>query len=587
MSTYTPQPWNLNDLFTSFDAPEVQTTLDQVEKGIEAFEGWRVALTPELSPADLRTILDAYENLLRQLSRLSGYGSLRFAANTQNQQAHTFRARMGQKLAEADNRTMFFKLWWQTLEDGPAERLLAAAGEYQYWLESLRLERPHTLSEAEEKIINLKNVNGVSALSTLYDSIANRYTFRINENGEEKTITRGQLQSYYQNPNPDLRAAAYQELFRVYGQDRPILGQIYQYRVRDWHSEKVTLRHYRTPISVRNLINDVPDEVVETLFEVCEANAPLFHRYFRLKAKWLGVERLRRYDVYAPVGQASRTYTFQEAVDLVLASFRQFDPQMADLAQQVLDEQHLDSEIRPGKTHGAFCATITPDLTPWVLQSYQSRPVDVATLAHELGHAVHSLLAAHHNALNQRASLPLSETASTFGEMLLVDHLLGQDSDPHLQHELLFKQVDDAYATILRQAFLGLFERDAHKAVMGGASVDDLCDLYLENLRGQFGDSLELSDDFRYEWLAISHIYQVPFYVYAYAFGQLLVLSLYEQYRQEGEQFKPRYREILAAGGSVAPMAVLDRAGVNVRLPQFWQGGFEVIANLLTRLEEL
>jgi oligoendopeptidase F len=243
--------------------------------------------------------------------------------------------------------------------------------------------------------------------------------------------------------------------------------------------------------------------------------------------------------------------------------------------------------VRKGKRSGAFCSTIAPDLTPWVLLNYQGRPDDVATMAHELGHAIHSMLADHHSIFTQNASLPLAETASTFGEMMLVDRLLAEESDEDVRRDLLFRQVDDAYATIMRQAHFALFERQAHELVNQSAPVDELSDAYMENLREQFGDSVELGDEFRWEWVSIPHIYQVPFYVYAYAFGQLLVFSLYQQYKEEGQAFKPRYLKILAAGGSDAPVRVLGDAGIDVSRPEFWQGGFDVIGRLVDQLESL
>jgi len=260
---------------------------------------------------------------------------------------------------------------------------------------------------------------------------------------------------------------------------------------------------------------------------------------------------------------------------------------VARLAQKVLEARHFDGEVRHGKRSGAFCATIEPGLTPWVLTSYQGRPRDVATLAHELGHAVHSLLAADHSALTQDAALPLAETASTFGEMLLIDRLLGGDLDPEVRRALLFRQMDDNYATILRQAYFAIFEKQAHDRIQSGAQVDALSDLYLETLREQFGESVDLSDDFRAEWLAIPHIYHTPFYVYAYTFGQLLVLSLYEQYREQGPAFVPRYLEILRAGGSDSPMGVLDGAGIDVRARAFWERGFGVLERAVDGLEAL
>ncbi len=270
-----------------------------------------------------------------------------------------------------------------------------------------------------------------------------------------------------------------------------------------------------------------------------------------------------------------------------MESFSQFDERFAQLAERVFAEDHLDAEVRKGKQGGAFCATATPDLTPWVLLNYQGKTDDVATMAHELGHAIHSMLAEHHSLFTQHANLPLAETASTFGEMMLVDRLLAEEPDEKVRRDLLFKQMDDAYATIQRQAFFALFEKQAHQMVIDGASVDEISAAYMENLKTQFGDAVEVADEFRYEWVSIPHIYGVPFYVYAYTFGQLLVLSLYKQYKAEGESFKPRYIQLLSAGGSESPMKILADAGVDVRQPAFWQGGFDVLSEMVDKLEKM
>jgi oligoendopeptidase F len=229
--------------------------------------------------------------------------------------------------------------------------------------------------------------------------------------------------------------------------------------------------------------------------------------------------------------------------------------------------------------------SVEPGITPWVLVNYQGRAEDVATLAHELGHALHSMLAEGHSLFTWHASLPLAETASTFGEMMLVNRLLEDETDEDVRRDLLFRQVDDAYATIMRQVYFALFERQAHEMTNEGASVDDLVNAYLENLKEQFGDAVEINDEFRWEWVSIPHIYQVPFYVYAYAFGQLLVFSLYKQYQAEGEAFKPRYLKILSAGGSDAPVRILAEAGIDIYSAEFWQGGFDVIRDLIEQLE--
>lgn len=584
---YTLSRWSLADLFPSHDSPQVNAAFDELDAQVSAFEAHRARLSPAIAPREFMEIVRQLEVITRQVNRIHSFAELYFTEDTQDQAALAFLGRVEQTMAHIQNRLLFFSLWWKDLDEEPAARLMAEAGDYRYWLEEMRHFKPHTLSEAEEKIINIKDVTGVRAMHSLYDSITNRYVFRVEVDGEVQELTRGELMVYARHHDPDLRARAYQELYRVYGNDGPILGQMYQTLVRDWANEQVDLRKFASPISARNLVNDIPDPVVDTLLDVCQRNATVFQRYFRLKARWLGMERIRRYDIYAPVAKSDKRYDYSQAAEMVLDSFQQFDAKVASLARRVFDENHLDSEVRKGKMSGAFCASVTPDMTPWVLLNYQGRPDDVATMAHELGHAIHSMLASHHSLFTFHACLPLAETASTFGEMMLIDQLLAHESDENVRRDLLFRQVDDAYATIMRQAFFALFERQAHQMVQQGATVDELAAAYMENLSQQFGDAVELMDEFRWEWVSIPHIYQVPFYVYAYTFGQLLVLSLYQQYKAEGDSFKPRYLKILSAGGSEAPARVLAEAGIDISSSDFWQGGFDVISGLLDKLEAI
>ena len=586
-TSYTQTGWSLADLFSAPDGADLEAAFVILEAQMQAFEAAREQLRSDLPAAEFLGYVQQLETITLGMHRLNYYPSLRFAENTQDQNALTLMARVEQFTAELANRSLFFELWWKALPEAEAERLMTSAGDRRYWLESLRMFRPHTLSEAEEKIVNLKNVTGASALSTLYDTLTNRYTFHVTVDGSPREMTRGELMSLVRQADPDLRAQAYQELYRVYGQDGPILGQIYQTLVRDWRSEQVQLRKFSSPIAARNLANDIPDAVVDTLLNVTRQNTGLFQRFFRLKARLLGMERLRRYDIYAPVVQSDKTYAFPQAAEMVLTSFREFDPQFAQLAERVFAENHLDSQVRKGKRGGAFCATAAPTLTPWVLVNYQGRADDVATLAHELGHAIHSMLASHHSVFTAHACLPLAETASTFGEMMLVDRLLSSEDNQNVRRDLLFRQMDDAYATIQRQAFFALFERQAHSLIQEGASVDALAEAYLQNLREQFGEAVEVADEFRWEWVSIPHIYNVPFYVYAYSFGQLLVLSLYQQFQQEGQAFKPRYRRILEAGGSVSPVKLLAEAGIDIYAESFWQGGYAVLSRTLDQLEAL
>jgi oligoendopeptidase F len=585
--SFTMKRWSLSDLYPATDGPEMKKDFSEMEKQIAAFEKMRASLTESISFADFMKVVHALEDIYTIASKLGGYAELLFTEDTQSQAAMTLVARTQQVLADAENHTLFFSLWWKDLSDETAARLMKDSGDYAYWLDVMRHFKPHTLTEPEEKIINTKNVTGVNAMTTLYNSITNRYTFKLEVNGETQELTRGELMMHVRGVDADLRAKAYQELYRVYGQDGSILGQMYQTIVRDWHNEEVDLRHFASPMSARNLGNDLPDEVIDTLLKVSEKNTPVFQRFFQLKARLLGVKKLSRYDIYAPIAKSKKEYSFSQAMDKVFASFHEFDPRFEALAKRVFADDHIDSEVRKGKESGAFCATVLPSFTPWVKLNFQGKADDVSTMAHELGHAIHSMLAEEHTLFTQQACLPLAETASTFGEMMLVDRLLAEETDEGVKRDLLFRQMDDAYATIERQAFFALFEKKAHQMVMDGASVDELSAAYMDNLKEQFGDAVDVADEFKWEWVSIPHIYQTPFYVYAYAFGQLLVFALYKQFKAEGDSFKPRYIKLLATGGSEAPVKALLDAGIDISQASFWQGGFDVISGLVDQLEKI
>ena len=568
----------------------VEELLGQLEESVASFEALREALSAQMDPAKLIDVMQQYEEINTQAYRLFAYGSLWFSSDTQSPDALTYTNRMNQLHAEIENRMLFFSLWWKGLDEEEAEALLPDSGTYadfRHFLQDMRLTKPHMLEESSERIINLKNTNGSSALTTIYSMLTNRLEFELEVDGELKRMSREEVMAHAYSADPEMRAAAYQSLYKVYEEEASILAQIYINLVRDWYNENVTLRSYESPIAVRNLNNDIPYAAVQALLEVARRNAPLFQRYFTLKAKWLGVDKLRRYDIYAPLMESSRDVPYDDAVELVLETFTNFDLDFAGKAQRVFDDNHVDSELRKGKRAGAFCATVMPSITPYVLLNYTNKVRDVATIAHELGHAVHSMMAEDHSILTQHSSLPLAETASVFAEMVMNEQLLAEEKDPLVRREILASSVDDIYATVMRQAFFTIFEEDAHKAIQENASPQDLERLYFKNLQEQFGDSVELSEEFKFEWVSIPHIYQVPFYCYAYSFGQLLVLSLFRRYQQEGDAFKPGYMRLLARGGSARPQEILEEAGIDMTDPDFWQAGFDVIRDMIDELEAM
>jgi oligoendopeptidase F len=590
--TYQLRGWDLSELLPSPTEEVIARRFAELEEALQQFESLRSSLAASLEPPQLVAILRRYEAIQELTSVLTNYASLWFYSDTGNQDAITFRNRASQAVTAANNRILFFRLWWKGLSEEEAQHLLPAASDapaadLRHFLLELRRLSPYTLDEKSEQIINIKDDNGIGAVLTLYSMLTSRMEFSLEVDGEVKRLTRDALTGYAYSPRADLRAAAYHELYRQLAEESTILGQMYVNVVRDWHEESVGLRGYSSAIAVRNTDNDIPDRAVDVLLEVARANAHIFQRYFRLKAGWLGMDRLRRYDIYAPLTAPERKIPYEEAVRTVLDTFGEFDTGFADLAERVFAENHLDGESRKGKRGGAFCSTVLPRLTPWVLVNYTGRVRDVATLAHELGHAVHSMLAERHSILTQHASLPLAETASVFAEMLITDRLLREERDPLARRDLLASAVDDVYATVLRQSYFVLFELEAHRAILAGRSLDDLHEIYLANLSEQFGDSIDVASEFRYEWQSIPHIYQTPFYCYAYSFGQLLVLALYRRFQEQGAAFKPGYLKLLAYGGSARPEAILSEVGIDMTDRCFWQGGFELVRQRIDDLEAI
>lgn len=585
--------WQLTDLLPNAEDATVQAHLAELTAAVERFEGQRAALEAfdkGEQDLDLVPLMEQLEDISERMYVLGAYGSLWFSADTQSEEALRYEGYMQQELTNLQNRVLFFDLWWKSLDDTQAAALLPDPEQhpdYAYSLQSDRRFCPFTLDEQSEQIINTKDANGMSSLITVFSMLTNRLEFTLEVDGETQTLTREELMQHAYASDGALREAAYRELFRVYERENGILGQIYAARVRDWQSENLGLRNYSSPIAVKNLGNNVPDAAVEALLQVCQDNAGLFQEYFRLKAKWLGLEQLRRFDIYAPLGGSDKQIDYGDAVDMVLETVGAFDSGVAAKAERVFRDGHIDSEIRKGKRSGAFCATVLPSQTPWVLMNYTGRVRDVATLAHELGHAIHSLQAEDHSLLTQHAPLPLAETASVFTEMLLTDRLMREETDPLVRRELLATAVDDMYATVMRQAYFVVFEKAAHEAVLQNKSTGDLSEIYRNQLAQQFGDAVDVDDIFAHEWLMIPHIYHTPFYCYAYSFGQLLVLALYRRYQQEGEAFKPGYLRLLAYGGSKDPDDILQEMDIDMSDPAFWQGGFDVCRDMIDQLKEL
>lgn len=576
--------WDLSDLVK--EPPiDVERSLVELGKLVGQVESARPQLQATMSSQDFLAILRLTESIAEISNRLGAFAYLWFSENTKEATARSLKARVEERLTALHNRLLFFDLWWQGVDSFNAERLMAEAGDLRYHLETIRRYKSHTLSEAEEKIINVKNVTGRSAVNTLYDVVTNGLTFTLMVDGKKRTMNREQLMTHVRSPQASLRQAAYQELYRVFSAQRDLIGEMYRTLVNDWKSENVELRAFSSPIATRNLGNDVPNQAVDVLLAACAKNADIFQTYFKLKAKICKITSMTRYHIYAPHRTETKTYRYDDAVAMVLEAYRSFSPQLADLAEEVFRAKHIDAPTRPGKLGGAFCYSVAPGLIPYVMLNFTGEARDVATMAHELGHAIHGMMAKDHSVFTFHATLPLAETASVFGERILSDALMSQEPKKTVRQGLLLSQLDDIYATILRQAYFVRFENLAHQMIADGATGDQLAQAYLAELRQQFGKSVKVPDEFQWEWLSIPHLFASPFYCYAYSFGNLLVLALYRMYKEQGTSFVPQYLELLSAGGSQSPQDILNKVGVDMASEAFWQSGFDTIREMVKDLE--
>ena len=586
--------WDLTDLVDDSLKTKSDLLVENIKRKVKEFENNRVILKRDLGITIFEGLLRKIESIMEDLSIVNSFAQLKYAADTSSNEAASLVLQTEKLSSEISNKILFFDLWFKKeLDENDAQRLVDSISPvYREFLKYKRLLAKYSLNESEEKIINTLEVTGPTALVKIYDRMTSNFEFTIiRKRGKKKVIrtftNKEKLISLIRSPKANEREFAYKALFKTYEKNSGVLGEIYQNLVTQWKDENISIRGFKSPISVRNIYNNIDDTTIETLLSVCRKNVTMFHDYFKEKAKLIGVKKLRRYDLYAPISSKNTPkFTFKNATKLVLDTFSRFDPRFGTYTERLYKESHIDSEIRNGKTGGAFCYTVSPGRTPYVLLNFNGMMRDVSTMAHEFGHAIHSMFAYDKPILVSHAPLPLAETASVFGEMLLNEEIY-KKLNREKKKIFLAEQIDDMYATIIRQAFFTIFEIEAHKNIVEqSVTIDNISEYYMNNLKAQFGDSIHISDDFRWEWLYIPHFFHTPFYCYAYSFGNLLVLSLYQQYREDGNSFISKYIKILSAGGSEKPETLLSDSGFNISDASFWQQGFDLIKTKINKLKE-
>ncbi len=585
--------WNLNDLFAGPDDPQLAEGLDRADALAAHFEtAYRGQINTPGGPSVERLLaaLGKLEQLYDLMYRVGGYTSLAFAANTQDPAILNAQQRVQQRLTAVRNRILFFDLEWQAVEDEAAERLLAdpRLADYAHSLRVERMYKPHTLSEAEEKIVNEKDIAGTQAWRRLFTETTSALMIPVPRDDGVEKMTLDATLALMRDPDRPTRQAAHDALYEVLATQEHLRAYIYDSIVQD-RLTMDRLRHYPDPMAAQHLSNQIEPRAVQTMMEVVEANYGLAHQYWRLKGRLLGLDKPTIYDQYAPVGQTSHKLGYAESQAIILDALAGFTPEFAAIARQFFDKSWIDAEVRPAKSGGAFCAGVTPSLHPYILCNYNDNLRDCLTVAHELGHGIHDVLSARkQNIFHYHPSLPVAETASVFAEITVFDHLVQRQGSQADQLALLCGTIEDMMATVFRQNVLTRYEQQAYAARAGQRLSPDLLKQFWWDANAPYyGDALQMTEGYRWGWSYIPHFIGTRFYTYAYVFGELLVLALYTLYREQGAAFVPGFIRLLESGGSAAPADLVKPLGIDLQDPQFWQKGFDELGRLINWAQRL
>jgi len=581
--------WNLDDILKK---EEFEGLFDEVKIDAKILEKWIGKLKPTMSKELFEDFLNFDEEMSVKMARLGYLPNLMESINQKDSEAKFLRDKTEKLQLKISETAVKISMWLKglrgpILDDKNAKRLFGVVKDLEYGLTYARDMVKHNLSEEIENLIINKDLNGIGTVCELREMMETEIEYSLKIGKKVKKIkTQSDLVALFYNPKAEIRKAAYIELLVKQKKNLHKFFAAYSAIVKDWGYE-AKLRKYESAIEVRNIGNDIPNEAVDELLKVCQINRDIFHKFFKWKAGELEKNKLERFDIYAPLDKIDKKIEKEKAINLVLTSFDKFTPKFGLYARQIIESQHIDWMPKKDKRGGAFCATIAPQIKPYILSNFTDKTRDVSTLAHELGHGIHSMYAQNHYSSAQHAPLPLAETASTLAEIILFEEILRQETNNKIKKSLLADKMADSYATILRQNYFVMFEKEAHEIIPNGIKMEDLSKVYLKNLKDQFGSSVKIDNIFQYEWSYISHIFDSPFYCYAYNFGELLALGLYKKYKEDKNLWLPRIENILTAGGSQNPQKLLLKNGIDIESKSFWNDSFEIIRGWQRELERL
>lgn len=584
--------WDLSDLYPSPDGPEITGDIEKARKSAARFAKRYQGKLTDLDGDTLARAIREYEKIDEVLSRVMSYASLRYAGDMSDPENGRFYQSMQETVVGISSHLLFFTLEINRIPDRKLRQKLKASAKLQHfepWLRDSRAYRPHQLDDQIEKLLHEKAVAGRGAWNRLFDETMAELTFEVELPKGTKTMSSAEALNLLSDGDGAVRKAAAKSLGKVLGENVRTFSLITNTLAKDKEIED-KWRGFERPVSARNLSNYVEDEVVDALSQSVRAAYPdLSHRYYKLKAKWFGVRKLDYWDRNAPLpNEDNSVIRWDDAVDKVLDAYGRFSPKLVAVAQDFFDNDWVDTPVRPGKSPGAFAHPTVPSAHPYLLLNYQGKTRDVMTLAHELGHGVHQVLAAKQGHLMSDTPLTLAETASVFGEMLTFRKLLAEADDPKLRKTMIAGKVEDMLNTVVRQIAFFEFERRVHeKRREGELLADEICDIWMDVQKESLGPAIRFEEEYKYFWTYIPHFIHSPFYVYAYAFGDCLVNSLYAVYENASDGFAERYLDMLRAGGTLRHRELLAPFGLDASDPEFWNKGLGVISGLIDELEAL
>lgn len=584
--------WDLSDLFSGPDDPRIAAELDAIDRDAELFAAryrGTIDVAGGPTPEWLRAGIEALEDLSERQWRISGYAHLNYDQDTRDNVARALSQRVEERLTSPRNAVVFFDLEWMAVADEAATRLIGdpTLEAYRHYLEAQRSFRSHRLSEVEERLANEKDVTGSSAWARLHTETTAALEVRVSLDDGEQHLNLSRALALLHHPDRRVRRAGHDGLYAALANAGPVLTFAYDTLIQDKRTMD-RLRRHLDPMASRHLGNELPSSAIESMMRVVESAYPIAQTWFRTKARLLGLSDFMIYDQYAPLDQREHSVPWSEATILVEDSYAAIDPEYGAIAREVFAKKWVDADPRVGKRGGAYCSYPSPKLHPWILCNFMGTPRDVMTVAHEMGHALHAMLSRVQTPFNYHSTLPLAETASVFGEMVVFDRLLASETDRSARLGLLAGKIEDAFATVFRQNVLTRFEQMAFAVRSEGRLTSDrLGDVWIEASRAYYGDAVSLTEEYRWGWSYIPHFIHTPFYCYAYVFGQLLVMALYRMYKEEGRSFVPKFQSLLAAGGSGRPDDLLRPLGVDINDEVFWSKGVDELRRLVAEATSL